>query len=165
MQKNPDWYLTQGVSEEIDTTGGVITSNDNQLPSQFLRQPSVKTPPLLSSRSLLPVKLPGIYLSFQLNFLMETTDDSGTPLETFTFESPVTISLSYQDEDIVDIREDTILLYYWDTAEQVWKDAATTCTPQSSYTRDLDNNTLSVDICHFTEFSLLGEDYISYTCR
>lgn len=90
--------------------------------------------------------------SFELN----AVDQNGTPLDTFVFVKPVTVTIQYTDADIQDMTEGSLLLYYWDTSSSTWKDASTTCTPNSSYVRDLVNNTISVNICHLTEFALMG---------
>ncbi len=46
------------------------------------------------------------------------------------------------------------MLYYWDGA--AWVDAATTCTPHSTYTRNLAANQISLPVCHLTQFALFG---------
>jgi len=38
----------------------------------------------------------------------------------------------------------------------VWADAATTCTPASTYNRQPATNQLTVDICHLTPYALMG---------
>lgn len=37
-----------------------------------------------------------------------------------------------------------------------WVDATTTCAPPSTYVRYPDANTLSVPICHLSEYALFG---------
>ena len=69
----------------------------------------------------------------------------------------MTITLSYQDGDVTGMAENQIILYYWDTTASAWNDAAQTCSPASTYLRDLDHNTLSVNVCHLTEFALLAK--------
>jgi hypothetical protein len=77
------------------------------------------------------------------------------PIE-LDFSKPVTVTVQYADEDLAGILDETSLrLYYW--ADPDWLEAATTCTPTSTYIRDLAENTLGVPICHLTEFSIQGE--------
>ncbi len=92
-------------------------------------------------------------------FTLEAIID-GDVQEDFTFETPVTVTIEYSDEDVAFIKdEETLLLYYWDGS--AWIDAATSCDPVSAYTRDLVENRLSVDICHLSTFSLAGESYLN----
>jgi len=51
--------------------------------------------------------------------------------------------------------ENTLTFDYWDGSQ--WVNAATTCDPPSSYDRRPDENTLSVAICHLTEFNVSGQ--------
>jgi hypothetical protein len=69
------------------------------------------------------------------------------------FDQPVTITIHYSDSDVVGI-EDNLILYYW--TGSAWADAATTCSPTSTYVRDIDNNVLQVEICHLSQFALGG---------
>jgi len=50
--------------------------------------------------------------------------------------------------------EKTLVLDYWDGSR--WVDAATTCTPTSTYERHPAQNRLAVAICHLTDFGLMG---------
>jgi hypothetical protein len=86
-------------------------------------------------------------------------DDQGQTIPNFTFAAPVTLTLHYTDADIKGIVEKKLRLYYWDTDKGKWADAANTCTPISDYTRDPVNNTLTVQICHLSEFALLGDAF------
>ena len=52
--------------------------------------------------------------------------------------------------------ESTLLIHYYDTDSGTWINAATSCSPVSSYVRDMVNNTLTVAICHLTEFGMFG---------
>lgn len=71
-------------------------------------------------------------------------------LSDFSFEIPITVTITYADADVAGLDEANLALYYLDGAQ--WLDAA--CGP---YVRDLDNNLLSVPICHLSRFALLGE--------
>ena len=73
----------------------------------------------------------------------------------FNFALPVTVALSYLDSDAAGRDESQLILYNWDGTSSSWLDAAQTCTPPSSYQRDLVTNTLSLPVCHLTEFALL----------
>lgn len=82
----------------------------------------------------------------------------GEPLPGFTFLQPVTITIFYDNSDVWGLKEETLLLFYWDGS--AWLDAATTCAPPSAYTRDLGTNRLSLPICHLSIFGLFGERQI-----
>jgi hypothetical protein len=78
-------------------------------------------------------------------------DADGSPVITLTL--PVTATLSYTDNDIASIFEDTLGLYYWDSP---WLDASSTCA-EGETTRDLEANTISLPLCHLSEFAVLGQ--------
>jgi hypothetical protein len=84
--------------------------------------------------------------------------DFGETLPGFTFLKPVTVTINYADPDVAGLQEDTLLLFYWDGNQ--WLDAATTCTPNSTYLRDLDANRISLPICHLSSFGLFAEPKI-----
>ncbi len=85
----------------------------------------------------------------------------GAPLPDFAFETPVTVTIHYSDLDVRVVSDESRLaLMRW--TESGWEDAAQTCTPPSDYVRDLENNVLSVAICHLSEFALLGPTHQVY---
>ena len=72
-----------------------------------------------------------------------------------TFPTPVEVSITYSDADVAGMDEISLTLFYWNGSQ--WIDAATTCSPSSTYTRDLPNNVLSVPICHLSKYGLFGQ--------
>lgn len=74
---------------------------------------------------------------------------SDTLVPSATFASPITLTLNYNDAALGLVAESDLLLLWWDGSD--WADAA--CGP---YQRDLDNNVLTVPICHFSQFSIGG---------
>jgi hypothetical protein len=72
----------------------------------------------------------------------------------FTFLQPVTITLTYSDEDVAGIGEDNLRLYYW-TGDS-WEDAVTTCGSGYQYNNDPLANILKVPICHLSQFGMAG---------
>ena len=156
LANDPDWQLTQAVSSTIPTSGGELTSLEgtstvtvpsgavaSQLTLEYVPQPY-------------PQEATGTLQYANSSFEINALNGNGTPLDTFTFLKPVTVTLHYTDADVQDLNESALLLYYWDVSSSTWKDASTTCMPNTSYTRDLANNTLSVGICHLTEFALMS---------
>ncbi len=83
----------------------------------------------------------------------------GVPLTGFTFAVPISITIAYSDADLIGVWENTLALYYWDGS--TWHDAATTCSPSSTYTHDQVSNQISVAICHLSQFALFGERWPS----
>ena len=49
----------------------------------------------------------------------------------------------------------SLKIYRWDAAGARWIDAATECAPNSAYNRSVAGQ-ISVGVCHFGEFALLG---------
>ncbi len=99
---------------------------------------------------------PGGMLATGPFFDLEAYQDT-TLLPKFTFLQPATITVSYPDSMVNGLWEETLTLYYWDTAANTWRDVAQTCTPPGVYTRDLPGNSLAVPVCHLSHFALFGE--------
>lgn len=71
----------------------------------------------------------------------------------FKFLKPINITIKYTDDWVAGKKEERLSLFYWKITDMVWGDVANTCTPASEYMRDMDNNTLSVGVCHLTNFA------------
>ena len=63
----------------------------------------------------------------------------------------MTLTVRYEDVDVVGVDESTLMLYTWDGGRWV---AAEVCGP---YMRDLEHNVLQVILCHFSDYALVGE--------
>lgn len=140
------------------TLGGTLTytdTNDNQftidVPAGAV---DVATNLVLQPQSLpsQPVGFSFIGESFTLNAYI-----NGTIVEGFVFQKPITVTIDYTEEGISGLDEASLMLYFYNETTQEWVDAATTCTPPSTYTRNLAENTFSVPICHLTEFAVFGQ--------
>jgi len=80
----------------------------------------------------------------------------------FVFNKPITVTISYNEQQILaaGLTETSLTLKYWDAAANSgaggWIDAATTCTPASTYSYDPANNQYQLQICHFSRFGVIG---------
>lgn len=83
-----------------------------------------------------------------------------TELEGYEFLKPLTVTIHYSEADIFGIDETGLGLYYWDGT--TWQDAATTCSPPSTYVHDMVLNVLQVPICHLTEWNIQGPDLLEW---
>jgi Tol biopolymer transport system component len=83
-----------------------------------------------------------------------TAYQSGIAQPRFTFLQPVNVSLTYSSEQVAGLQEDALGLQVWHGED--WLDAAQTCSPASTYVRNVASNVLSVDICHLSRFALVG---------
>jgi hypothetical protein len=79
----------------------------------------------------------------------------GVLQDSFTFNTPLTLSLQYRPADLGAIFENLLKLFYWDAANNAWKDAA--CGLGTSH--DLANHLMSVQVCHASEFGLSGSTF------
>lgn len=84
---------------------------------------------------------------------------NGVPLTGFAFTAPISVTIAYSDDELAGVWEDNLALYYWNGT--AWADAATTCSPTSTYVRDPANNQISVAVCHLSQFGLFGEKWPS----
>lgn len=73
----------------------------------------------------------------------------------FTFEEPVTVTIYYSGQDIRLVSDESLLtLRWWDGS--IWLDAIGSCNPQSSYVRNIEENFVSIPICHSSMLGLFG---------
>lgn len=111
---------------------------------------------VLQATSATPASIPAgselVGFSFNLTALQD-----GHPLTGFDFLLPVTIYVDYTDEQIAGLNEISLRIYFWDEATESWLDAAQTCDPLSTYTRNRLDNWFSIDICHLTQFAVFGK--------
>jgi Leucine-rich repeat (LRR) protein len=157
--KDPDWYLTQAVEQTISgEIGGTIVSNDTNT--------EISIPPNAVDGDVTftfaPQPAPAYEtgdLYFAGNSFELTAQDSlGDPITTFA--QPIIITLHYKEADLGDIPEENLFLYYWDEDSAAWVDVVTTC-DTGSYTRNLEENWLSVPICHLSQFALMGTEDVA----
>ena len=87
-------------------------------------------------------------------FHLEASQE-GIPQPGFAFGSPVTMTIQYSNDDVRLVSDESQLALWW-RSESEWQDAAETCNPASTYTRDETNNVLSVPVCHLSLFGLFG---------
>lgn len=81
---------------------------------------------------------------------------SNCPAGHFCFLAPVTITITYNEALLPDgTDENTLTLTFWDDETKKWIDAATTCDPVSKYDRYPDQNYFTIDVCHFSRFSVV----------
>ncbi|RMG92126.1 MAG: PKD domain-containing protein [Chloroflexi bacterium] len=76
--------------------------------------------------------------------------------DSYFFLKPITVTVVYPDSLVVGQDETKLKLEFWDTAQQMWIDAATSCSPVSTYNYDPANNRFTLQVCHLTRFGLVG---------
>ena len=81
--------------------------------------------------------------------------EAGGHVKNFAFGEPVTVTLYYSDAAVAGIDEAGLTLQRWENGDS--SDAAATCQPASAYTRNLEENWLSVPICHLSYYALAGD--------
>ena len=157
--KDPDWYMTQWQRAYVPNgTGESVLSYDGKtlitvpagaagvdfyLEYTPMRAPSHPVEPLASANQ---------------SFDLSAFDIQNNPIAQFTL--PLTIHVSYEDEMLGDVREETLGLYYWNISSGSWEDAVNSC-PGGGYTRNAQENWISLTVCHLCEFSLMGLEYFS----
>ncbi len=154
ITKDPNWHLRQTIEEVIGSGGGEMTSLDGTVniivpPGAVGDNTTFTFTPQRSPNSNIG-KLAFAHNSFQLT----AADGLGDPVTIFA--QPVTVTITY-DEAMLGLPEESLKLYYWDTTMTTWLDAVTTCDPVGEYTRDLGDNTFSLEICHLSEFAALSD--------
>ena len=152
-QYDLNWHTLQGFNQIIGTAGGTLTSLDGRtsitVPTNALINYAIFTFTPLPDPSYLTGALGDAHNSFQL-----TAEELGG-LPVLTFIVPLNVTINYSDTDTLGLFESSLALYYFDTGALAWQDAVTTCYP-GAYTRDPLANTLTLPLCHLSDFSVLG---------
>ena len=157
--KDPDWYLTQAVEVVIQgESGGTLISHDENTEITIPPDAVSGEVTFLFDPQPTPSQATGS-LDFAGNSFELTAWDAIGPVTAFA--QPSVITISYDEESLGLIPEDSLILYYWDETQSAWLDAVTTC-DGGEYTRNLAEDWLSLPICHLSEFALLGEEYTLY---
>jgi len=154
LSKDPNWHLRQTIEEVIGSGGGEMTSLDETV--------NIVVPPGAvgdnTTFTFTPQRDPNFNigkLAFAHNsFQLTAVDGLGDPVTVFA--QPVTVTIAY-DEAMLGLPEESLKLYYWDTTTTTWLDAVTTCDPVGEYTRNLEGDMFSLDICHLSEFAVLSD--------
>ena len=151
--------IIEGTTTSVDpVTGGTLVYTDTQGNPTTIEVPGggVEDPvtllygPILSPTQPISPNLRFADHAFDLEAYRDGIHQAG-----LVFSKPVTITIRYSNADVEGINdEDDLWLYYW--TGSAWADAASTCTPPSTYDRHPDANWLSVPVCHLTEFGLMG---------
>ena len=132
---------TQGLSTQLDFAADAVTQTTNL----------VLTPTMASG---------GIGFAFTGHAFELAAYQGGVLQPGFTFSTPVTITIHYNDDDVRVVSDESALILYWWTGS-AWQDAAETCSPASTYIRG-PGNSVSVPICHLSKFGLLGPTHNIY---
>jgi len=154
LSKDPNWHLRQTIEEVVGSSGGEMTSLDGTV--------NIIVPPGAvgdnTTFTFTPQRGPNFNigkLAFAHNsFLLTAVDGLGNPVTVFA--QPVSMTITY-DKVTLGLLEESLKLYYWDATTTTWVDAVTTCDPVGEYTRNLEGNTFSLEICHLSEFAVLGD--------
>jgi Leucine-rich repeat (LRR) protein len=160
--KNPGWHLTQAKVETVSTSGGTVTSpddntiitvNDGSFEEEIL---FTFVPQPVPTQNIGNFGFAGT--SFQLTAKIGEQPVSGQ------LDTPLIIQIYYDQAfmDEFNVSEESLVLYYWDENEGRWKDVLEACT-EGVYDRNFDENWIKVPVCHLSEFSVLGEVAPTFT--
>ena len=75
--------------------------------------------------------------------------------------SPAIMTIRYSDADLLLVSHEEQLAVWWQAGSE-WQDAADTCTPASTYDRDLEQNVLTIPFCHLSLFGMFGPTHNIY---
>ena len=88
---------------------------------------------------------------------------NGNPVTPFPLDKPITIELVYLDALVSGIAEDTLRIYTSENGVNQWQPAVATCSGADRLeTRDTQANRLTVNVCHLSEFAILGETKVVF---
>jgi hypothetical protein len=128
----------QGLATTVEVPAGAVT----------------ETTTIVYSPILFPTNVAGGFQFAGQAFSLEAYRD-GQALPDFDFETCVTITIRYDDTDVVGLNENALVLKYWNGTS--WVDAEI-CDPPG-YIRDVTGNVIQVLIPHLSDFALMGKSH------
>ncbi len=152
--------VVAGEQAEIDpSSGGTLTFGGN---GQGSTQVHVPAGAVTDTTTLLLQPLPPAsswvgYSFAGAGFSLTASQDGGS-FGHLAFASPVTITLTYTAEQLGGQSEGTLRLAL--RTGTTWVDAATTCTPESTYLREPAIHRVSVAICHLSDYAWFGQQQV-----
>ena len=156
-----DFVLKVNTIADIDSSGGLIISNNGNTEITVPENAVDNITEFIFEPLTNPTESTGNFTFAGTSFSLTASDSFG-PVT--TFNTPVNITIKYDETSLGDVDEQKIFLYFWNEMTSNWVDAA--C---SEYSRNFDENWFSVDICHLSEFAVLGKNlmkiYIPFIVR
>jgi hypothetical protein len=134
-------------------SGGLITYAGHAFNIEGVLLPEKNYMPLIARSGSLGTATAASHPATAAPAILNSSGLTGT----FPLNEPVTIVIEYSDERLIDlgIDETTLALWLYNEATGQWEDARFTCDPVF-FEIDPVANTFTVNVCHFTEFSLVG---------
>jgi len=152
--KDPDWYKTQWQRVYIPSgTGGSVLSYDGTTLITIPAGAAGKDFYLEYTPLPSPSHPTGELVFADISFDLSAFDTYNNLLTVFVL--PITVRISYAEANLGVSEEGMLNLYYWDLSSLDWQDAVSTCSG-GTYTRNPDENWLSLPLCHLSEFSLMS---------
>lgn len=152
--KDPDWYKTQAFDQIVEGgTDATVEALDGSTVIHIFSASLATDVTFTFVPQPEPNQETG-YLTFAGNsFLLNALNSLGESLT--VFNEPLTVEIYYDESTLGMTPEKKLALYYWNLDESKWLDVVTTC-ENGKYIRDLENDMFSVQLCHLSEFSLMG---------
>jgi hypothetical protein len=139
---------------DLAPTGSVSPDQGGTITSSIDMTTTISFPPAAVSQPMtITFKIAANEpFSTQLRFLgqsfsIEAVDSSGAPVTSFL--EPFTLTTQYDDDDVEQMDEASLKLYYQDSGTRRWEAIDTSV--------DADNNTVTAGVEHLTAFAVLGE--------
>lgn len=110
-----------------------------------------ETTTLVASEILSPTGAPGTLRFAGVYFQLDAFQDN-QQVDGLTFQNPIVVTLTYTDNDIAGLDEDSLEFHYYDTATSSWKSDGI-----AIVSRNPADNQLVVSITHLTPFGLFAD--------
>ncbi|MDM8528375.1 C25 family cysteine peptidase [Anaerolineales bacterium HSG24] len=139
-------------------TGGVVTYSQAGQPMVVVNMPAEATSTAFDRLTIaltqVPTNMSQHYNYAGRAFYIDAWNNN-MPLEQVSFDKSVPITVHYNQADITgDMDENNLALFFYDEDKQEWLPANQTCSPASTPQLDTTNKTITVPVCHFTQFAL-----------
>lgn len=136
------------IEPNAETTAEFETQDGHTI-GFFIPEGAVDSPTNLELRSALDVPTSNLHFLPGAPIFRLHASVGGTLQEVFVFNEPIYLQISYTDEDVAGLDEESLSLYYYDPESRLWGDDGI-----GVYERDLEANTITVTVEHLTLFAL-----------
>jgi len=138
------------ISGTVGSGGGSVTTSGGEaeitIPENVVPDDTTVTITPSTDTTATPPPTGSFMVGSQI-YNFTATSAEGDPIT--TFDQPVTLTFTYTDAQIAEIGESSLQVYYWDSSSSSWISVGGTVDPVT--------NTVTVDVDHFTYFTLIGE--------
>jgi Leucine-rich repeat (LRR) protein len=156
-EHDPEWHTRQAFEQVIGSDGGTLTALDGSMEFVIHAGALDGDTTFTYTPQPSPSSLSTLLTFANISFHLTAEDEWGSSVT--IFDPPIIAKINYDDENLYGLTWTTLVLLYWDEASSIWIDSVNTCS-DGEYHRDQQAQTLTLSLCHLTEYALYGKLFV-----